>query len=290
MPKAAAALQRCFWSDGSELYDGYHDREWGRPVIDDVRLFEKISLEGFQAGLSWITILKNHLRQFALRRRAPGAPDIHVGLAKRVERQRITDARLVHRHVDAECGGGICIVQTGHQVQQYRRTRLRRQAGNTRQACRGGIGRRFAQRGRGQQQSPVLARPFGERPLPGLAGEHPRDHRLCMPGRGLVARLNASKQASAAVESAQERRHCRRQRGIGRDGDHGQVTGTRHLSRAALRKPPEIPLDRSRAGGSASNGAGCGQISCAQPSGNCHLPGFHAVTTRMERRVSRPSD
>ncbi|GHC01595.1 DNA-3-methyladenine glycosylase I [Thermomonas carbonis] len=58
MPKAAAALQRCFWSDGSELYDGYHDCEWGRPVIDDVRLFEKISLEGFQAGLSWITILK----------------------------------------------------------------------------------------------------------------------------------------------------------------------------------------------------------------------------------------
>ena len=58
MPKAAAALQRCFWSDGSEIYDGYHDREWGRPVTDDVRLFEKISLEGFQAGLSWITILK----------------------------------------------------------------------------------------------------------------------------------------------------------------------------------------------------------------------------------------
>lgn len=58
MPKAAAALQRCFWSDGSALYDCYHDHEWGRPVIDDVRLFEKISLEGFQAGLSWITILK----------------------------------------------------------------------------------------------------------------------------------------------------------------------------------------------------------------------------------------
>ena len=58
MPKAAAGLQRCFWTDGSELYDAYHDREWGRPVTDDIRLFEKISLEGFQAGLSWITILK----------------------------------------------------------------------------------------------------------------------------------------------------------------------------------------------------------------------------------------
>lgn len=58
MPHAAAALKRCSWADGSALYDAYHDHEWGRPVTDDVRLFEKISLEGFQAGLSWITILK----------------------------------------------------------------------------------------------------------------------------------------------------------------------------------------------------------------------------------------
>ena len=58
MPQTTNGLQRGFWSDGSALYDGYHDHEWGRPVTDDVRLFEKISLEGFQAGLSWITILK----------------------------------------------------------------------------------------------------------------------------------------------------------------------------------------------------------------------------------------
>ena len=62
MPKAAVRLQRCFWTDGSELYDAYHDREWGRPVTDDIRLFEKISLEGFQAGLSWITILRKRER------------------------------------------------------------------------------------------------------------------------------------------------------------------------------------------------------------------------------------
>lgn len=49
---------RCFWADGSEIYNAYHDHEWGRPVTDDIRLFEKISLEGFQAGLSWITILR----------------------------------------------------------------------------------------------------------------------------------------------------------------------------------------------------------------------------------------
>ncbi|MGV8942891.1 DNA-3-methyladenine glycosylase I [Thermomonas sp.] len=51
-------IRRCFWADGSELYDAYHDHEWGRPVTDDIRLFEKISLEGFQAGLSWLTILR----------------------------------------------------------------------------------------------------------------------------------------------------------------------------------------------------------------------------------------
>ena len=49
---------RCFWVDGSQIYRDYHDSEWGFPVFDERRLFEKICLEGFQAGLSWITILK----------------------------------------------------------------------------------------------------------------------------------------------------------------------------------------------------------------------------------------
>lgn len=50
--------KRCFWCDESDLYRHYHDTEWGFPVHDDTRLFEKICLEGFQSGLSWITILK----------------------------------------------------------------------------------------------------------------------------------------------------------------------------------------------------------------------------------------
>lgn len=50
--------QRCWWCGGDELYRAYHDREWGRPVADDRRLFEKICLEGFQSGLSWLTILR----------------------------------------------------------------------------------------------------------------------------------------------------------------------------------------------------------------------------------------
>ena len=49
---------RCFWGASDPLYVRYHDEEWGFPVADDRRLFEKICLEGFQAGLSWLTILR----------------------------------------------------------------------------------------------------------------------------------------------------------------------------------------------------------------------------------------
>ena len=49
---------RCPWCGTDPLYRRYHDEEWGRPQGDDVRLFEKICLEGFQSGLSWLTILR----------------------------------------------------------------------------------------------------------------------------------------------------------------------------------------------------------------------------------------
>ena len=48
---------RCFWCQASPAYRHYHDHEWGFPVTDDTRLFQKLCLEGFQAGLSWLTIL-----------------------------------------------------------------------------------------------------------------------------------------------------------------------------------------------------------------------------------------
>jgi len=51
-------VARCAWGASHPLYVGYHDREWGFAVDDDTRLFEKICLEGFQAGLSWLTILR----------------------------------------------------------------------------------------------------------------------------------------------------------------------------------------------------------------------------------------
>ncbi|TNF25142.1 MAG: DNA-3-methyladenine glycosylase I [Deltaproteobacteria bacterium] len=64
----ADGVTRCWWGANDPLYRAYHDHEWGRPMASDVRLFEKICLEGFQSGLSWLTILKkrdNFRRAFA---------------------------------------------------------------------------------------------------------------------------------------------------------------------------------------------------------------------------------
>jgi DNA-3-methyladenine glycosylase I len=49
---------KCGWCLGDDLYESYHDEEWGVPVYDDAKLFEFLILETFQAGLSWITILR----------------------------------------------------------------------------------------------------------------------------------------------------------------------------------------------------------------------------------------
>ena len=60
-------MERCPWSEGSDLYRQYHDLEWGVPLHDDRALFELLILEGAQAGLSWATILKkreNYRRAF----------------------------------------------------------------------------------------------------------------------------------------------------------------------------------------------------------------------------------
>jgi len=59
--RASRAVQRC-WPTSDPLYIAYHDEEWGRPVRDDARLLERLCLEGFQSGLSWITILRKRER------------------------------------------------------------------------------------------------------------------------------------------------------------------------------------------------------------------------------------
>lgn len=64
---------RCAWAGGAPEFLAYHDTEWGFPVSDDIRLFEKICLEGFQSGLSWRTIL-NKRENF--RKRLPASTSI----------------------------------------------------------------------------------------------------------------------------------------------------------------------------------------------------------------------
>ncbi|MFO0600654.1 MAG: DNA-3-methyladenine glycosylase I [Myxococcaceae bacterium] len=77
------AKKRCSWCEGDELMVAYHDEEWGFPVRDDAAVFEKLTLESFQSGLSWRTILhkREHFRRafrgFDLKRVAKfGAKDI----------------------------------------------------------------------------------------------------------------------------------------------------------------------------------------------------------------------
>ena len=55
--KGSDGVMRCFWAEGTTAYEVYHDEEWGQPTRDDRWIFEKLCLEGFQAGLSWLTIL-----------------------------------------------------------------------------------------------------------------------------------------------------------------------------------------------------------------------------------------
>ncbi|MDH4287345.1 MAG: DNA-3-methyladenine glycosylase I, partial [Aquincola sp.] len=77
-------MTRCAWCRATPAYRHYHDHEWGFPVTDDRRLFEKLCLEGFQSGLSWLTILnkrENFRRAFhgfdAERVARYGARDVH---------------------------------------------------------------------------------------------------------------------------------------------------------------------------------------------------------------------
>jgi DNA-3-methyladenine glycosylase I len=88
-------VRRCWWGDSTPDYRAYHDDEWGMPVGDDVRLFEKLSLEGFQAGLSWLTILR---KREAFRRAFAGFDFERVAsFGKRDVTRLLGDASIV-RH------------------------------------------------------------------------------------------------------------------------------------------------------------------------------------------------
>ena len=88
-------VARCWWADSAPEYRAYHDREWGFPVADDARLFEKLSLEGFQSGLSWLTILR---KRDAFRRAFAGFDfDVVAGFDERDVARLLADASIV-RH------------------------------------------------------------------------------------------------------------------------------------------------------------------------------------------------
>jgi DNA-3-methyladenine glycosylase I len=87
--------KRCGWCMSAPEYVAYHDDEWGRPVIDDVRVYEKICLEGFQSGLSWLTILRK--REGFRRAFAGFTPELVARFGRRDVERLLVDAGIV-RH------------------------------------------------------------------------------------------------------------------------------------------------------------------------------------------------
>ena len=88
-------VARCWWADSAPEYRAYHDTEWGFPVADDRRLFEKLSLEGFQAGLSWLTILR---KREAFRRAFDGFDYARVARFGQKDVERLLADASIVRH------------------------------------------------------------------------------------------------------------------------------------------------------------------------------------------------
>ncbi len=86
---------RCLWCESTPAYRHYHDYEWGFPVTDDMRLFEKLCLEGFQAGLSWLTILN---KRDAFRRAFAGFDAERVALFDAHDVARLLADAAIVRH------------------------------------------------------------------------------------------------------------------------------------------------------------------------------------------------
>ena len=111
----ADGAARCFWAvGGAPEYEAYHDREWGRPVLDDDRLFERLCLEAFQSGLSWLTILRKreHFRAAFAGFHIPavaafGAADVErlLGDAGIVRNRRKIEAAVANAQAAAELAG-----------------------------------------------------------------------------------------------------------------------------------------------------------------------------------------
>jgi DNA-3-methyladenine glycosylase I len=86
---------RCRWCTSTPEYIAYHDDEWGRPIVDDTRIYEKLCLEGFQSGLSWLTILRK--REGFRRAFAGFDPQVVAAFGSRDTKRLLDDAGIV-RH------------------------------------------------------------------------------------------------------------------------------------------------------------------------------------------------
>jgi DNA-3-methyladenine glycosylase I len=92
--------RRCGWAVSSEEYERYHDEEWGRPVLGEAALFERLSLEAFQSGLSWITILR---KREAFRRAFAGFdPAVVAGFGAQDIERLMGDAGIVRNRQKIE--------------------------------------------------------------------------------------------------------------------------------------------------------------------------------------------
>ena len=101
---APEAVERCPWCGADPLYVAYHDQEWGVPEYDDRALFEKLILDGFQAGLSWITILRKRQN---FRRRFDGfAPEALARWTPQQIEEAMADAGIVRNRQKVEATVG----------------------------------------------------------------------------------------------------------------------------------------------------------------------------------------
>jgi DNA-3-methyladenine glycosylase I len=111
-------LARCGWAGSQPDYAAYHDLEWGRPVHDEVRLFEKLCLEGFQAGLSWYTILR---KREAFRRAFAGFEPARIAAFDQRDVDRLlADAEIVRsrRKIESTIGNARALLAMDGTLEQ----------------------------------------------------------------------------------------------------------------------------------------------------------------------------
>jgi DNA-3-methyladenine glycosylase I len=112
-------LARCAWGSADPAYRRYHDQEWGVPQHDPVRLFEKLCLEGFQAGLSWITILR---RREAFREAFHGFVPERVAEMDGVDVERLLHDHRIIRHrgkIEATIGNARATLALGEPLEEF---------------------------------------------------------------------------------------------------------------------------------------------------------------------------